>query len=287
MCNSKGIPTFLYVYGGILNYQAYAINELDKSNNQIENVLVHKLPTYQDKLLFEVPEMQALHQKIAAITKSASHTRLITTIGDITVHPLQEQDSRENEVLSKAYKSIYEMTGLNGELFNGSNAEALKEQEKILRGEVWGKVEEIVNFLNVILNNWTAFKNGYQADLTMLSISRDNVQEDTARYQSAAGFGVGVTNFIVASGVKQKNIESFLDMEDNLGYVARLKPLLNTNTATAKDSETSTKETQSSEENGSDDTGTGDTATDEQTDENNDDGVSSKKSKESSEDEQK
>ncbi len=37
MCNSKGIPTFLYVYGGILNYQTYAINELDKSNNQIEN----------------------------------------------------------------------------------------------------------------------------------------------------------------------------------------------------------------------------------------------------------
>jgi hypothetical protein len=136
MCNAKGIPTFLYVYGGILNYQTYAVNELDKSNNQIENVLVHKLPTYQDKLLFEVPEMQALHQKIAAITKSASHTRLVTTIGDITVHPLQEQDSRENEVLSKAYKSIYEMTGLNGELFNGSNAEALKEQEKILRGEV-------------------------------------------------------------------------------------------------------------------------------------------------------
>jgi hypothetical protein len=266
MCNAKGIPTFLYVYGGILNYQTYAINELDKSNNQIENVLVHKLPTYQDKLLFEVPEMQALHQKIAAITKSASHTRLITTIGDITVHPLQEQDSRENEVLSKAYKSIYEMTGLNGELFNGSNAEALKEQEKILRGEVWEKVEEIVNFLNVILNNWTGFKNGYQADLTMLSISRDSIQEDIARYQAAAGFGVGVTNFIVASGVKQKNIESYLDMEENLGYVARLKPLLSSNTATAKDSETYCERDSKLKKKNSDDTGTGDDAqTDEQT----------------------
>jgi hypothetical protein len=287
MCNSKGIPTFLYVYGGILNYQTYAINELDKSNNQIENVLVHKLPTYQDKLLFEVPEMQALHQKVAAITKSASHTRLITTIGDITVHPLQEQDSRENEVLSKAYKSIYEMTGLNGELFNGSNAEALKEQEKILRGEVWGKVEEIVNFLNVILNNWSGFKNGYQADLTMLSISRDSMQEDIARYQAAAGFGIGVTNFIVASGVKQKNIESYLDMEENLGYVARLKPLLSTNTATAKDSETTTKETQSSKNGVTDDPGTGDNVTDEQTTDDNGDGVSSKDSKGSSDEEQK
>lgn len=287
MCNSKGIPTFLYVYGGILNYQTYAINELDKSNNQIENVLVHKLPTYQDKLLFEVPEMQALHQKVAAITKSASHTRLITTIGDITVHPLQEQDSRENEVLSKAYKSIYEMTGLNGELFNGSNAEALKEQEKILRGEVWGKVEEIVNFLNVILNNWSGFKNGYQADLTMLSISRDSIQEDVARYQAAAGFGVGVTNFIVASGVKQKNIESYLDMEENLGYVARLKPLLSTNTATAKDSGTTTKETQSFKNGVTDDPGTGDNVTDEQTTDDNGDGVSSKDSKGSSDEEQK
>jgi hypothetical protein len=122
----------------------------------------------------------------------------------------------------------------------------------------------------------------------MLSISRDSIQEDIARYQSAAGFGVGVTNFIVASGVKQKNIESYLDMEEKLGYVARLKPLLSSNTATAKDSEAASGDSQSSKDTNSDDTGTGDDSqTDEQTADNNDDGVSSKKSKESSNVEQK
>jgi hypothetical protein len=122
----------------------------------------------------------------------------------------------------------------------------------------------------------------------MLSISRDSIQEDIARYQAAAGFGVGVTNFIVASGVKQKNIESYLDMEENLGYVARLKPLLSSNTATAKDSETTANDTQNQDQKNNDDTGTGDDAqTDEQTKVDNGDGVSPKKAKESTDVEQK
>ena len=122
----------------------------------------------------------------------------------------------------------------------------------------------------------------------MLSISRDSIQEDVARYQAAAGFGVGVTNFIVASGVKQKNIESYLDMEENLGYVARLKPLLSSNTATAKDSETTANDTQNQDQKNNDDTGTGDDAqTDEQTKVDNGDGVSPKKAKESTDVEQK
>jgi hypothetical protein len=289
MLNPKGIPTTLYIYGGIINYRIFTNNEINKSGNQVENIIVHKIPTYQDKLLLEVPEMQDLHSRIAKIVKTATHTRLITTVGDISVHPLQEQETRENEVLTNAYKSIYELAGLNGELFAGSNAEALKEQERVLRSIVWGKVEEIINFINIQLNNGTDLNNGYQADLAMLSISRDSIQEDIARYQAAASVGVGITNFIVASGVKQKNIESYLDMEENLGYRARLKPLLSTYTATATNSGDSSSGTQSQKDDTEDDTGTGNNAnSDEQTqDDSGDNGVTSDKSKGSTEDEQK
>ena len=232
LLNPKAIPTFLYVYAGIINYQHYTNNEITRSDNQVENLVVQKIPTYQDKLILEIPEMQALHNKVAPIVKSASHTRLITTIGDVSVHSLQEQDTRENEVLSKAYKSIFEMTGLNSELFAGSNAEALKFQERIMRSMVWERIEDLVNSLNVIVNNQVGLASGYQANITMLSVSRDSTKDDIQIYHDAAALGIGITNYIVASGIKQTDIESYLDMEENLGYTTRLKPLLSSYTAT-------------------------------------------------------
>ena len=50
-----------------------------------------------------------------------------------------------------------------------------------------------------------------------------------------AKVGIGITQFIVASGIKQKNIESYLDMESNLDLVNKIKPLLSSNTTTAAD----------------------------------------------------
>ena len=40
--------------------------------------------------------MNALHKKLAPLVSSASRAKLMTTIGDVTVHHLQEKETREN-----------------------------------------------------------------------------------------------------------------------------------------------------------------------------------------------
>lgn len=230
LLNEKSVPTLLYSYGSILNYEKYQANELERSEAQLDSLVVHKLPTYQNELILEIPEMNALHKKLAPFVSSASRAKLMTTIGDVTVHHLQEKETRENTVLEKAFKSVFDNAGLNNAQFTGDSAEAITSSMQIDKNIVWSQVEEFMNFINLAINNLMKPIRGYQVEITMLRISHDTYSEDLRSYRDNASLGVGITSFIVASGIKQKNIESYLEMEENLDYVSRLKPLQSSHT---------------------------------------------------------
>lgn len=231
LLNSKGIPTLLYSLIGIRNYENYAQNELDKSTQALQTIVEHHIPTYQDKLILEVPEMNLLHKKLSKITKSAKNTRLVTTIGDVHVHQLLEDAGNvADNTLENAYKSIYDAAGVNNGLFYGDNEYAVEASLSIDRGLVWHLIEKLANFYNVALNNLGIDFKGYQVELTMVAVSRDKAPTDIERYRESAKLGVGIMPFLIASGIRQKNIDSHLDMEANLGLVERLVPLRSSNT---------------------------------------------------------
>lgn len=231
LLNVKAIPTFFYAFIGIRNYEGYAQNELDRSTQALQTIVEHHIPTYQDKLLLETPEMNLLHKKLSSITRSAKNTRLVTTIGDVHVHQLLDSNNTvADKTLENAYKSIYDTAGLNNGLFYGTNQYSVEASMSIDRGYVWQLIEKLMNFYNVALNNLGIDFKGYQAELTMIPISRDKTQADIDRYRENAKVGVGILPFMIASGIKQKDIDSHLDMEANLNLVMRLVPLRSSNT---------------------------------------------------------
>ena len=79
LLNDLAMPTFFYLYGGILDYEKYQDNELERSNNQLKYVVVHEMPHYEDNLIFEVEEVQAIHQSLSRIINNGDKARLITT----------------------------------------------------------------------------------------------------------------------------------------------------------------------------------------------------------------
>lgn len=231
LLNQKAIPTLFYTLFGIVNYENYAQNELDKSTQSIQTIVEHHIPTYQDKLLLEMPEMRLLHKKLSSIVRTAKNTRLVTTIGNIQVHQLlKDAGNVSDKTLENAYKSIFDTAGLNNGLFYGDNQYSVEASMSIDRGYVWHYVEKLENFYNVVINNYGIDFKGYQLELTLMPISRDNAKADIEMFRENAKVGVGVLPFIIASGMKQKNIDSHLDMETNLGLVDRLTPLRSSNT---------------------------------------------------------
>lgn len=127
LLNDYGIPTFLYALGGILDYEKYQDNELERNNNLLKYIVVQTMPHYEDKLIFEMDEVQTLHNSMKKIIDQGDKARLITTFGDIKVEKISENDTSENQVLSKAFKAIFNNAGFNSGIFTGESVQALKD----------------------------------------------------------------------------------------------------------------------------------------------------------------
>ena len=62
LLNEAGLPTYFYIYGGILDYEKYQDNELERNENSLKYLVVHTMPVYQDQLIFEVDEINVKNQ---------------------------------------------------------------------------------------------------------------------------------------------------------------------------------------------------------------------------------
>lgn len=236
LLNSKAIPTMLYSYGNILNYETYSKNELSKNTQSLQFIVEHHIPTYQDKLLLETSEMNLLHKKLSKLVHSVPNARLVTTIGNIAVHPMLDTTSTvADDTLEKTYKSTFDGAALNNGIFYGDNQYSIAASLSVDKGIVWTLIEKIINFYNVVINNCGIDLKGYQISINLIPISRDSADQDIATLRESAKVGVGILPFLIASGIKQKDVDSYLDTEAALQLTSRLTPLRSSNTMSGTD----------------------------------------------------
>lgn len=245
LLNDMSIPTYFYLLGGILDYEKYQDNELERSDNSLKYLVVHSIPHYEDNLIFEADELKAIHKSLKRIVDTGEKARLITTYGDVHVDRISESDTSENQVLSKAFAAIFNNAGFNSGLFTGDSATALEMSLIRDKGRVWKYVQSLLNFYTIAINNWFDFKS-YQADIDILPISPYTYNDDIIRYRENATLGVGKLDYVIASGIKQKNIQDQLFLENFL-KLDQILPMQTSYTQTAEDR----KEVLSSEESSS------------------------------------
>lgn len=151
--NEKSIPTYMYMYGAMLDFEKYQDNELKRNENLLKYIVSHKMPVFQDKLVFEIDEVAALHKNLRKIVDTGDYARLITTFGDVEVHKIADNETSENNVLAHAYESIFSAGGLNKALFAGESVEALKVSIYRDKNLVWNYVQAFLNFYTIAINN--------------------------------------------------------------------------------------------------------------------------------------
>ena len=233
MLNDYGIPTYIYLLGGILDYEKYQDNELERNENALKYIVVQTMPHYEDKLIFEMDEVRALHQSMKKVIDKGEKARLLTTFGDVKVEKIAENDTVENQVLSKSFKAIFQNAGFNSGIFTSESVTALKYSLIRDRSNVWKYVQALSSFYSIAINNWFEFKT-YQADIDILPISPYTYEDDIKIYKDNATLGVAKLDYLIASGIKQKNIEDVLDLEEKL-HLDRITPMQTSYTQTAED----------------------------------------------------
>ena len=233
LLNDYSIPTYFYIFGSILDFEKYQDNELERNENLLKYIVVQKMPIYQDKLIFEMDEVEALHSSLRRVIDRGDKTRLITTFGDVNLLKVAENDTSENQVLSKAFTAIFNNAGFNSAIFTSDSVEALKMSLIRDKGIVWHFVQSLQSFYNMAINNWFDFKN-YQADIDILPISPYTYDDDIQVYKNNATLGIGKLDFIIASGTKQRHINDIFELESYL-HLDRIQPLQTSYTQTAED----------------------------------------------------
>lgn len=250
LMNDLGIPTYIYLLGGILDFEKYQDNELERNENNLKYLVVQTIPHYEDQLIFEVDEVAALHRSLKKIVDTGEKARLITTYGDIKVEKISENDTAENQVLSKAFQAIFNNAGFNSGIFTSESVEALTMSLIRDKGMVWKYAQQIVSFYNIAVNNWFDFK-GYQADIDILPISSYTYKDDIEVFKTNATLGVNKIDYIIASGIEQKNITDVLQLEKTLG-LDKITPMQTSYTQTAEDRQADESDNENSDENNSD-----------------------------------
>jgi hypothetical protein len=238
--NDSGFPVFLSVFYDLIDYKTYKMNELDRNTNKLEKIVSQEIDL--DKTHLELDEVKALHDSMTEEINNNKGCTLVTTVGKLNVLPLQENQDKESGTLNQAYNSVFSNAGLNYNLFNGSIAESLDASLKRDLSYMWSFVEQLSNFYNLALNNIYKFGN-YQLSLKMLPISAYNEKDKLEFYRSNAEYGVGKLDFIVASGIRQIDLESTLTLEESLSLDTRLTPLQSSHTQSSTATQTATEKT--------------------------------------------
>lgn len=221
--NDTSFPTYLRALGAILQYDKYRTNELDRNEQQLVKIISHKMPTWEDKLVVEIPEMTALHKSMSKTLAKNKYVRMLTTFGDLDVLSIGDDQTKENKTLSNAFASIFNVTGDNDNLFNGSTKESLEFSLRRKESIVWRHVQELVSFYSLVINNQFNFK-GYQCSLSMLPLSVYNFDKTILQYKEGATLGTSKLEYMVGLGTKQIDIQSKIELEDFL-KLDELKPL--------------------------------------------------------------
>lgn len=237
--NEQGFPTFLSVFYDIIDYKTYKLNELDRNTNKLERIVTQEIDLQDSGL--ELDEVEALHNSMAEIVCDNVGTKLVTSVGKMNILQLQESEGVENKTLLNAYESIYDNGGINRGIFSGDSQDSINASITRDLNFVWNYIERIVAFYNLAINNLYSFQS-YQVSFRMLPISPYNESDKLNYYTSNAQYGVGKLDLMMASGIKQVDLESTIELEEFLDLSNRLTPLQSSHTQSSAESSESEKD---------------------------------------------
>lgn len=228
--NEKEIPPLIWAMEGIFEYDRVRDAETEKTVNQLQKILTHRIPiTNSGELIFDLDEVREIHRAISRITDEHVGLSTITTFGDTQLLKLQEEGTVQNQALDQAYESIFRSAGLNSNIFMGTSDLSLKQNHRTDKAYIWKFITQMNNFINLVLNQLYNFK-PFQAEVSILPITVTEEDDSVRLYRENATVGIGKLEAVVATGVKQRSLQDRAKLEQMINLDFMLKPLQSSHT---------------------------------------------------------
>lgn len=224
--------------------------EETRDENELYKLLIQRMPIDNDgHLVFELEEVEQIHAGVADMLRDLSTVDVLTTFGETSLENLQDTSaaSQANNRLEKYSENAWNALGLSGLLFNADNSSSL--------AYVMKRLESIMRTYLNMYDTWVRFlinqrfaRTGLVFDFEILPTTVFNLKEYQGQYLQEAQFGYPRMRAGAAFGVKQRDLVSAIDFENEfLNLDEKMVPLMSSYTQTGD--ENSTKKNNSSEKN--------------------------------------
>lgn len=226
--------------------------EKKRDENELYKLLIQRMPIDNDgNLVFQLDEVEQIHEGVANMLRELDTVDVLTTFGETTMENLQDSSaaSQANNRLEKYNKNIWESLGMSSLLFNAENSSSLAYVIKRLESVMRSYLNAYDTWIRYLINSRFS-RTGLNFDFEILPTTVFNIKDYQGQYLQGAQFGYSKMRAGVAMGVKQRNLISMIDFENEfLDLDEKMIPLLSSYTQSGD--ENSAKKNNSGEKNSS------------------------------------
>ena len=228
-------PMLITSIPDLLEAETATEREKKRDENELYKLLIQKMPIDNDgNLVFELDEVAEIHKGTARMLQDLDTVDVLTTFGEASLESLQDSSaaSQANNRLEKYNKNVWNALGVSALLFDADSSSSLayviKRLESVMR-----------TYLNMY-NTWIRYlinerftRTGVYFDFEILPTTIFNLKDYQSQMLQGAQFGYSKMRAGVAMGVKQRNLISTIDFENEfLDLTEKMKPLQSSYTET-------------------------------------------------------
>ena len=226
--------------------------EEKRDENELYKLLIQKMPTDSNgHLVFELDEIAEIHAGVANMLRDLDTVDVLTTLGDASLENLQDSSaaSQANNRLEKYNDNAWDALGSSKLFFNADNSSSLAYVIKRLESVMQDYLNAYATWIKFLINSRFA-RTGLTFDFEILPVTKFNIADYMGHYLQMAQFGYPRMRAAAAVGIKQRNLVSAIDFENEfLNLDEKMLPLMSSYTQTGD--ENSDEKNKNSEKKGS------------------------------------
>lgn len=252
------VPYFVNAIPELLRLDEAQDREGDREAEELQKLLINKMPisSKTGEMIFEPDEAAVMHKGLVDMLSNNKYIDVLTTYGETSLEQAQTTTSQaQNNSLNKFTFNAFDNLGTSAQLFNAEGNTALKYSTDKDTSLMFSLAMIYANWLTYIVNDRFA-DTKVSFNVEFLPTTIHNRKELMDVYLKGAQYGYSKIYTGVAQGIKQSNLVSLLNLEnDILGLSDKMIPLSSsytqTNNENSKNSDGKSKSTTSGKDNNS------------------------------------
>lgn len=215
--NGEDYPPFISVIPLILDLDAAQDLDRQKTMQRLLKIVIQKIPLDKNgELLFDIDEIQQLHNNAVMMLARAIGVDVLTSFADVSVEDMSDDSSVQTDDLERVERQLYNEAGVSQLQFNSDGNIALN--NSILNDEatMYNMLLQFEDFLNELLEPLNKTPKKLQYRVQLLTTTIYNYKDLAKMYKEQTQMGYSKMLPQIALGQSQSSILATAYFENDI-----------------------------------------------------------------------